>query len=108
MQDIPHIPVLYREVIDIVKDINNGIIVDCTLGYGGHSSMMLESCADAKLIGIDQDITAIEFSKKRGGWNIVEVFEFANGKMLRATPKSKSDAYSFIDYYLSEGFRREQ
>ena len=65
MQDIPHIPVLYREVIDIVKDIDDGVIVDCTLGYGGHSSMMLEYCADAKLIGIDQDITAIEFSTKR-------------------------------------------
>lgn len=65
MPDIPHIPVLYREVIDIVRDIDDGIIVDCTLGYGGHSSMMLESCRDAKLIGIDQDITAIEFSTKR-------------------------------------------
>jgi len=65
VQKIPHIPVLYREVIDIVKDIKDGIIIDCTLGYGGHSSMILESCSDAKLIGIDQDITAIEFSTKR-------------------------------------------
>ena len=65
MQDIPHIPVLYREVIDLLKDVNDGVIVDCTLGYGGHSSMMLEKCKNAKLIGIDQDITAIEFSKKR-------------------------------------------
>ena len=65
MQDIPHIPVLYREVIDLIKDLNDGVIVDCTLGYGGHSSMMLEKCKKVKLIGIDQDITAIEFSKKR-------------------------------------------
>ena len=65
VQDVPHIPVLYREVVEIVKDIDDGIIVDCTLGYAGHSSMMLESSKDAKLIGIDQDITAIEFSTKR-------------------------------------------
>lgn len=65
MQDIPHIPVLYREVIDLVKDIDEGIIVDCTLGYGGHSSMMLEATSSSKLIGIDQDSTAIEFSTKR-------------------------------------------
>jgi len=65
VQDIPHIPVLYREVIDIVKGVDDGIIVDCTLGYGGHSSMMLEATHDAKLIGIDQDTTAIEFSTQR-------------------------------------------
>jgi len=65
VQDIPHVPVLYREVIDLVKDVDNGIIVDCTLGYAGHSSMMLEACINAKLIGIDQDITAIEFSTVR-------------------------------------------
>lgn len=65
MQDIPHVPVLYREVIDVVKDIDGGVIIDCTLGYGGHSSMMLEETSSSKLVGIDQDITAIEFSKKR-------------------------------------------
>lgn len=65
MQDIPHVPVLYREVIDVVKDIDGGVIIDCTLGYGGHSSMMLEAAPSSKLVGIDQDITAIEFSKKR-------------------------------------------
>lgn len=65
VQEIPHIPVLYREVIDLVKDIDDGIIVDCTLGYAGHSSMMLKESPNSKLIGIDQDITAIEFSTKR-------------------------------------------
>ena len=65
MQDIPHIPVLYREVIDILRDVDDGIVVDCTLGYAGHSSMMLESSPAIKLIGIDQDSTAIEFSTKR-------------------------------------------
>jgi len=35
------------------------------MGYGGHSSMMLEANPNAKLIGIDQDSTAIEFSTKR-------------------------------------------
>jgi len=65
LQDIPHIPVLYREVIDVFQDIKEGIIIDCTLGYGGHSSMILESNPNIKLIGIDQDQTAIDFSKKR-------------------------------------------
>ena len=65
MQNIPHVPVLYREVIEIFKDIESGIIIDCTMGYGGHSSMILEANPNIRLIGIDQDQTAIDFSTKR-------------------------------------------
>ncbi len=65
MQDIPHIPVLYKQVIDTFKDIESGVIIDCTMGYGGHSSMILEANPNIKLIAIDQDQTAIEFSKER-------------------------------------------
>ena len=65
MQNIPHIPVLYTQVIDTFKDIESGIIIDCTMGYGGHSSMILESNPNIKLIAIDQDQTAIDFSSER-------------------------------------------
>ena len=65
MQNIPHIPVLYREVVEAFSDIKSGVIIDCTLGYGGHSSMILEANPNIKLIGIDQDQTAIEFSTER-------------------------------------------
>ena len=65
MQNIPHVPVLYREVIDTFKNIEEGIIIDCTMGYGGHSSMILEENPNIKLIGIDQDQTAIDFSTQR-------------------------------------------
>ena len=61
----PHIPVLYNEVIDIFKEIDNGVIVDCTMGYAGHSGLILKNNPNIKLIGIDQDKTAIEFSKER-------------------------------------------
>jgi 16S rRNA (cytosine1402-N4)-methyltransferase len=65
LQDIPHIPVLYREVTDTFKEIKSGIIIDCTMGYGGHSSMLLEANPNIRLIAIDQDQTAIDFSTKR-------------------------------------------
>jgi 16S rRNA (cytosine1402-N4)-methyltransferase len=65
MQDIPHIPVLYREVLEAFDDVESGIIVDCTMGYGGHSSLLLENKPNIKLIGIDQDETAIDFSTVR-------------------------------------------
>ncbi len=62
---IPHIPVLKDEVIDIFRDIKDGYVVDCTLGYGGHSEAILKNNKNVKLICIDQDKEAIEFSKKR-------------------------------------------
>jgi 16S rRNA (cytosine1402-N4)-methyltransferase len=65
LQNIPHIPVLYNEVVDTFKDIESGIVIDCTLGYGGHSSLILEANPNIRVIGIDQDQTAIEFSRKR-------------------------------------------
>ena len=65
MEQIPHIPVLYREVLDTFRDADDGIVIDCTMGYGGHSSMLLEANPRMTLIGIDQDQTAIDFSTKR-------------------------------------------
>lgn len=65
MQETPHIPVLYREVIDAFAPCTKGIIVDCTMGYGGHSSLLLEGYPQVSLIGIDQDPTAIAFSSRR-------------------------------------------
>jgi 16S rRNA (cytosine1402-N4)-methyltransferase len=64
LSDTPHIPVLYREVVSAF-DGCKGIVIDCTMGYGGHSSLLLESCSDITLIGIDQDQSAIDFSTKR-------------------------------------------
>jgi len=65
LQNIPHIPVLYKEVIETFQNIEEGIIIDCTMGYGGHSSLILEANPNIKLIAIDQDQTAIDFSSKR-------------------------------------------
>jgi len=65
LQEIPHIPVLYREVMEVFSDIEDGIVIDCTMGYGGHSSMILKANPNIKLIAIDQDQTAIDFSTNR-------------------------------------------
>jgi 16S rRNA (cytosine1402-N4)-methyltransferase len=62
---IPHVPVLYEEVNEAFGHIKDGVIVDCTLGYGGHSEALLKAHPDISLIGIDQDQTAIDFSRQR-------------------------------------------
>jgi 16S rRNA (cytosine1402-N4)-methyltransferase len=63
--NIPHIPVLYNETLEAFKDIDNGYIIDCTTGFAGHSSGLLASNQNVKLICNDQDDEALEFSKNR-------------------------------------------
>lgn len=63
--DIPHIPVLFKETLDAFKDIDQGYIIDCTTGYAGHSSGLLEQNENVQLICNDQDEEALIFSKKR-------------------------------------------
>lgn len=63
--NIPHIPVLYNETLEAFKDIDSGYIIDCTTGFAGHSSGLLASNENIKLICNDQDDEALTFSKNR-------------------------------------------
>ena len=63
--NIPHIPVLYNEVLETFRNINDGYIIDCTTGYAGHSSGLLNQNSSVKLICNDQDDEALNFSKNR-------------------------------------------
>ena len=61
-----HIPVLYYETLDNLVINPDGIYIDCTLGGGSHSEGILEKLSNkGLLISIDQDSTAVEYSKKR-------------------------------------------
>jgi len=61
----PHIPVLLDEVLESFLTVGEGYFVDCTLGYAGHSSEILDKYSHLKHIGIDRDDEALVFSKKR-------------------------------------------
>jgi len=60
-----HISVLLNECIDNLNLKEDSIIVDCTLGYGGHSSEILKRINRGKLFAFDQDSEAILNSQKR-------------------------------------------
>lgn len=59
-----HIPVLKDEVIQSLDIKENGIYVDLTLGRGGHSKEILKRLKNGRLIGFDQDETAIKESSE--------------------------------------------
>ena len=60
-----HISVLLNETISSLNLNENSVIVDATLGYGGHSSYILERIDKGYLFAFDQDSEAIRHSTDR-------------------------------------------
>lgn len=60
-----HKSVLLNETIDNLNIIEDGVYVDATLGFGGHSGLILEKIKRGFLFAFDQDDMAIEYSEKK-------------------------------------------
>ena len=60
-----HISVLLEESISSLNLNESSIVVDCTLGYGGHSSSILARIKKGFLFAFDQDSEAIRHSTDR-------------------------------------------
>ena len=60
-----HKTVLLNEAIDNLNIKEDGIYVDATLGFGGHSGLILKRVKRGFLFAFDQDEMAIEYSKKK-------------------------------------------
>ena len=64
--DSNHFPVLSNEVIEMLVTNLEGIYVDCTLGFGGHSSAILKKInSKGFLIGLDLDSHALNKAKEK-------------------------------------------
>ncbi len=60
-----HQSVLLQEVLQVFAPLEEGVLIDCTLGLGGHSKALLSQKSHLKLIGIDKDKHAQEIAKER-------------------------------------------
>lgn len=60
-----HTSVLLKECIANLNLKDDSVIVDCTLGYGGHSSKILKQIPKGKLYAFDQDEEAVTYAQKR-------------------------------------------
>jgi 16S rRNA (cytosine1402-N4)-methyltransferase len=57
-----HVPVMTREVVDLLRPDRGGLYVDCTIGLGGHSRALLEAGA-TRVIGLDRDRDALDAAR---------------------------------------------
>jgi len=61
-----HVPVMVGEVRDLLCAHGPRVVVDATVGTGGHAAALL-AATDAHLIGIDRDIDALALARERLG-----------------------------------------
>ena len=66
--DFAHTPVMYREILSYISEcIGTGdhTVIDCTMGEGGHSSMILDRFPEASLISFERDPEIYKIGQKR-------------------------------------------
>jgi 16S rRNA (cytosine1402-N4)-methyltransferase len=65
-RDVRHIPVLLDDVLDALRPAAGDVVVDCTLGLGGHSVELLRRVGPTgKLIAMDLDGGNLEIARGR-------------------------------------------
>lgn len=64
--NIEHLPVMGREMLEIISPFEGGVFVDATVGLGGHSEMLLSKIGQGgKVVGIDRDDNALARAAER-------------------------------------------
>jgi 16S rRNA (cytosine1402-N4)-methyltransferase len=67
MTDTPfvHRPVMLDEIVEVFASVPAGVVLDATLGGGGHTEALLERRDDLMVLGIDRDPAALEAARAR-------------------------------------------
>ncbi|MCS4484546.1 16S rRNA (cytosine(1402)-N(4))-methyltransferase RsmH [Gleimia sp. 6138-11-ORH1] len=64
-----HAPVLIDEVLELLSpafaEVEKAVMIDCTLGMGGHTEAVLKAFPNVSVLGIDRDPNAIALASKR-------------------------------------------
>jgi 16S rRNA (cytosine1402-N4)-methyltransferase len=68
MTDAAHVPVMLDRVVALVApalQLPGSVLVDATLGLGGHTEAVLDRCPQARVVGIDRDSQALARTEER-------------------------------------------
>lgn len=66
--DFRHVPVLLERIVDLLAPSlaePGSVVLDATLGLGGHAEALLAACPNARLIGLDRDREALARAGER-------------------------------------------
>ncbi|HLI15094.1 MAG TPA: 16S rRNA (cytosine(1402)-N(4))-methyltransferase RsmH [Acidimicrobiales bacterium] len=54
-----HVPVMVEEVLELLAPVPPGLVLDATVGWGGHAAAILSARPDCRLVGLDRDREAV-------------------------------------------------
>jgi 16S rRNA (cytosine1402-N4)-methyltransferase len=60
-----HDPVMVNEIVEVFSVVPAGVVLDGTLGGGGHAEAILTSRPDISILGLDRDPSALEAAGRR-------------------------------------------
>ena len=60
-----HLPVLTRQVVELLAPVGPGLLVDATVGLGGHAEALLQAEPGFRLVGLDRDPQALARAGER-------------------------------------------
>lgn len=60
-----HEAVMVHEVVDVFEPVPSGVLVDATVGAGGHAEALLDAREDLEVIGLDRDAAALTAAADR-------------------------------------------
>ena len=60
-----HRPVMCREVAEVLSEVPDGVLLDATVGGGGHAAAVLERAPHLSLVGLDRDPEALRAAQPR-------------------------------------------
>ncbi len=76
MDSVVHKPVMLQEVIRFLEPYQGGVIVDATVGEGGHAEAILERLSPRLLVAVDRDVEILSVARERlaGRGNVLFVY----------------------------------
>jgi len=66
-QEYEHTPVMVEEVVSIFEPVPAGVLIDATVGGGGHAAALLDRLPDHDLVGLDADDAAVAKAQEHLG-----------------------------------------
>ena len=60
-----HLPVMGTEIVAVFASVPPGVVLDATLGGGGHAELLLDAYPHLNLLGIDRDASALIAARQR-------------------------------------------
>jgi 16S rRNA (cytosine1402-N4)-methyltransferase len=92
-----HIPVLLKEVLELAAPQPGDIVVDCTLGLGGHARAFLEKIGEkGKLIGLDADARNLDLARENlREFKNIELIQANFRELKNLAPPSSADVVFF-------------